>query len=38
MPAHADLDHPHVHLALDFIVLLPGRALLSSARTDAKIK
>ena len=25
---HADLDHPHVHLTLDFIVLLLGRALL----------
>ena len=23
-----DLDHPHVHLTLDFIVLLLGRALL----------
>jgi hypothetical protein len=28
MPAHAHLDHPHVHLTLDFIVLLLGRALL----------
>ena len=25
MPAHADLDHPHIHLTLDFIVLLLGR-------------
>ena len=28
MPAHADLDHPHIHLTLDFIVLLLGRGLL----------
>ena len=25
---HTDLDHPHVHLTLDFIVLLLGRGLL----------
>ena len=25
---HADLDHPHAYLTLDFIVLLLGRALL----------
>ena len=29
---HADLDHPHVHLTLDFIVLLLGRAPLLLAR------
>jgi hypothetical protein len=28
MTAHADLDHPHIHLTLDFIVLLLGRRLL----------
>jgi hypothetical protein len=28
MPAHAHLDHPHVNLTLDFIVLLLGNALL----------
>jgi hypothetical protein len=28
MPVHADLDHRHVHLTLEFIVLLLGRALL----------
>ena len=28
MPAHTDLDHPHIHLTLDFIVLLLGRGLL----------
>ena len=36
MPAHADLDHPHVHLTLDFIVLLLGRALLLLAERAAK--
>jgi hypothetical protein len=36
MPAHTDLDHPHVHLTLDFIVLLLGRALLLLADPAAK--
>ena len=36
MPAHADLDHPHLHLTLDFIVLLLGRALLLLADPAAK--
>ena len=36
MPAHADLDHPHVHLTLDFIVLLLGRALLLLADPTSK--
>ena len=36
MPAHADLDHPRVHLTLDFIVLLLGRALLLLADPAAK--
>jgi hypothetical protein len=34
MPAHADIDHPH--LTLDFIVLLLGRALLLLADPTAK--
>jgi hypothetical protein len=37
MPAtHTDLDHPHVHLTLDFIVWLLGRALLLLADPAAK--
>jgi hypothetical protein len=36
MPAHADIDHPHIHLTLDFIVLLLGRALLLLADPTAK--
>jgi hypothetical protein len=36
MPAHADIDHPHLHLTLDFIVLLLGRALLLLADPAAK--
>ena len=36
MPAHVDLDHPHIHLTLDFIVLLLGRALLLLADPTAR--
>ena len=36
MPAHADVDDPRVHLTLDFIVLLLGRALLLLADPTAK--
>jgi hypothetical protein len=36
MPAHSDLDQTHVHLTLDFIVLLLGRALLLLADPTSK--